>query len=50
MGVFAQAVREERWELAALCLVWGMVRALDRLPPDTLESLLEVLEGDHGRG
>lgn len=49
MGVIAQAIQEERWEVAALCLIWGMVRALDRLPPDALVGLLEVLEGNDGR-
>lgn len=50
MGAVAQAIRAERWDVAALCLIWGMVQALERLPPDALVGLMEVLEGDDGRG
>ena len=33
------------WRLAALCLLLGVADAAARLPPETLESLLELLEG-----
>ncbi len=36
------------WSLAALCLLLGVAEAAARLPPETLESLLELLEEPAG--
>jgi hypothetical protein len=47
------ALERGRWELAALCLALGVVEAASRLPPDSLEALLALLqqgEGPQGRG
>jgi len=46
MGASALAVGLERraWSLAALCLLLGVADAAARLPPEALESLLELLE------
>ena len=41
--VLAEAITQERWELAALCLLLGLVRTVERLPPDALPALLELL-------
>jgi hypothetical protein len=50
MAVSALALALERrdWSLAALCLLLGVADAASRLPPETLESLLELLEGVPG--
>ncbi len=50
MAVQALALALERreWSLAALCLLLGVADAASRLPPETLESLLELLEGTPG--
>jgi len=46
MGALARAVEAERWEVVALCLLVGALRALRRLPPGEVEDLLAVLEGE----
>jgi hypothetical protein len=38
------ALERRAWSLAALCLLLGVADAATRLPPETLESLLELLE------
>jgi hypothetical protein len=45
MSTLAQAVRKERWELAALLLLQGMWEAVQRIPEDAIPQLLEALEG-----
>jgi hypothetical protein len=44
-SVLDWAIDHEEWELAALCLLYGMLRALDKLPPETVEAMLEELDG-----
>ncbi len=39
------ALERRAWSLAALCLLLGVAEAAAGLPPETLESLLELLEG-----
>ena len=39
------ALERRDWSLAALCLLLGVANAAAALPPETLESLLEPLEG-----
>jgi len=41
--LLAVAIEREDWELAALCLLLGAVRAAATLPPDAVEALLEEL-------
>ena len=43
-SALAVAVDRQEWSLAALCLLLGVADAAARLPPETLESLLELLE------
>jgi hypothetical protein len=38
------ALERRAWSLAALCLLLGVADAATRLPPETLERLLELLE------
>lgn len=44
MLVLKAAIREERWDVAALCLLLGCVEVASRLPADTVVGLLEALE------
>lgn len=43
-SVLAVALERRQWPLAALCLLLGVAEAAERLPPETLESLLDLLE------
>ncbi len=47
-GALAVAIERKEWTLAALCLLLGVADAASRLPPETLDALLELLE--EGRG
>ncbi len=44
MRALATAIERKEWELAALCLLLGVTRAAEALPPDAVEALLEVLQ------
>jgi hypothetical protein len=44
MAILANAIKDRNWELAALCLLIGMARALSHLPADSVEGVLDVLE------
>lgn len=44
-SALAVAVERKQWTLAALCLLLGVAEAAAQLPPETLEHLLELLEG-----
>lgn len=35
-----------QWRLVALCLLWGLVEALSKLPPDAVAGLVEVLDAE----
>lgn len=39
------ALRRKEWELAALFLLLGLAEAMEKLPADGVEGLLEVLDG-----
>jgi len=39
------ALERREWSLAALCLLLGVADAAAALTPETLEHLLELLEG-----
>ena len=43
-STLALSLERREWSLAALCLLLGVADAASRLPPETLESLLELLE------
>ena len=45
MPVLTLAITKGHWELAALCLLLGLVKAFSKLPPDSVLSLLDVLGG-----
>lgn len=49
MSTLAMAISSRQWELAALCLLLGLWETLSRLPADSLEGLLDVLEGENGK-
>ena len=40
----ALAIERKAWSLAALCLLLGVLDAAARLPAETLEELLDLLE------
>ncbi len=44
-ATLALALERRAWSLAALCLLLGVSDAAATVPPETLESLLELLEG-----
>ena len=44
-AVLAVAVERKQWSLAALCLLLGVSEVAALLPPETLEQLLDLLEG-----
>jgi hypothetical protein len=50
MSPLAIAVERRAWTLVALYLLLGVAEAASRLPPETVEGLLEALEGPPGRG
>lgn len=45
MSALSQALKEERWELAARCLLLGLARAMSRVPSDSILGLMEAVEG-----
>ena len=45
-SLLARAIEEENWEVAALCLLLGVVQAAEKLPRETLDALLDELEMD----
>ena len=48
MATLSWAIERKHWELAALCLLFGLMEALNRLPPDAIDDLIEVLDGSEG--
>lgn len=43
MANLALAIERQRWEIVALYLLAGVTAATAKLPPDSLNGLLEVL-------
>jgi hypothetical protein len=43
VGVLHRAIDARQWETAALCLLVAVAEAADRLPPQALEEMLELL-------
>ncbi len=42
-GVLHRAIDEQKWETAALCLLVAVAEAANRLPPQAIEEMLELL-------
>ena len=42
-GVLHRAIDERQWETAALCLLVAVAEAANRLPPQALEEMLDLL-------
>jgi hypothetical protein len=49
MSTLATAIGSKQWELAALYLLLGLWQKLSQLPADSIEGLLDVLEGEDGK-
>lgn len=45
MSVLARVIGKRQWELAALCLVLGLIEAISRLPADAIIGVFDVLDG-----
>ncbi len=43
-SALAVALEKREWSLAAICLLLGVTEAAAKLPPETVESLLELLD------
>ncbi|HUU63123.1 MAG TPA: hypothetical protein VMX96_04290 [Dehalococcoidia bacterium] len=48
MMTLARAIATRKWKLAALCLLIGLVEELSRIPADSIEGVLDLLEGEDG--
>jgi len=46
MTALETAIRSNDWERAALYLLLGLVRATERLPPQSVAALIAVLSGE----
>ena len=46
MTTIETAIKKQEWEVVAVCLLRGFVQAASRLPPETLQHLVEALEGE----
>ncbi len=47
MSTLATAIGSKQWELAALCLLLGLWQKLSQLPADSVEGLIDILEGEN---
>lgn len=45
MSTLVTAIAGKQWDLAALCLLLGLAETISRLPADSIEGVLDVLEG-----
>ena len=43
-STLAIAIERKNWELAALCLLLGFAEVAAKLPPETLDQLLDLLD------
>lgn len=50
MTALALAMERGEWSFVALCLLLGVSEAASRLPPETLDALLDLLERPRRRG
>jgi hypothetical protein len=50
MSALEDAIRLRNWELASLCLLIALAEVISRVPSDSVEGLLDVIDGgDDGR-
>lgn len=47
MSTLAWAISKRQWDLAALCLLLGLLETFSKLPADSIEGLLDILEGEN---
>ena len=45
MSALAEAIRTERWDIAALVLLNALMETTLTLPEDAIPQMLEILEG-----
>ena len=45
MSTLAEAIRTERWDVAALVLLNALMETVLTLPEDAIPHMLEILEG-----
>lgn len=43
-SLFARAIEREDWEVAALCLMLGVLQAAEKMPRETLDALFDELD------
>ena len=48
MSTLASAITRRQWDLAALCLLLGLMETLCRIPTDSIEGVLDILEARNG--
>lgn len=46
MATLSKAIREERWQVAAYCILLALVRAAEQVPEEAVPALLETLAGE----
>jgi len=49
VSTLARAIGARNWELAALYLLLGLLRCLSQLPADSIEGVLDAIEGENGK-
>lgn len=49
MSALAWAISKRQWDLAALCLLLGLLETLSKLPVDSIEGVLDILEGKNAK-
>jgi len=49
MSTLAWAISKRQWDLAALCLLLGLLETLSKLPVDSIEGVLDILEGKNAK-
>jgi len=47
MSTLASAITRKQWDLAALCLLLGLAQTLTKIPADSIEGVIDVLEGEN---
>ncbi|HXH23084.1 MAG TPA: hypothetical protein VNN10_13755 [Dehalococcoidia bacterium] len=50
MTALEAAARAGDWDRLARCLLVGLLRAVEKIPGDSLSELLDLLAGDEGKG
>ncbi|MBI2872966.1 MAG: hypothetical protein HYY00_07260 [Chloroflexi bacterium] len=46
MATLSKAIREERWQVAAYCILLALVNAVEQVPQEAVPALLETLAGE----